>query len=1151
VALSNERTSSESLQQVALSRHHSEASIVPNQRYELIEQIASGDFATVYRARDNELGREVAVKQIHQQYLNDPAQLERYWQEAQLLASLENPYIMTIYDVVRERGWLVLELMRGNLKQQLAGEPIDLESLRLTLIYTLSALHFLHENGIIHGDVKPTNLLLDKNKRVKLGDFGIARRLHDNEGSMVKGTTKYMAPEVCSPELGAVGPSSDIYSLGFSAYELMCGSHFDDLFPGLKMYGRDEQVAWMMWQATLDQRLPEIGRVLQGVPEDLANTVQKMTEKDPAKRYKTAEKPMLELRSRDGETLQTSDEKEADVEADKQAKRKRMIAVGAFAGSALISLLMVVMMFIPTKEEPKPPPPPTPPTVGVFVEIAPEDKTFWIQPADTADPLPVQYNPDVDRVLINDNKADFADLLPNDVVTVTKFKSEDGKSFQNVEAQRAVAEQVAGRITDIDRNRGIITLSLAAEPGKDLEIYVPSTVKITLNGETKIGEKPFNFSHLLPQDRVAVAHSPGDHGREADSIEALRTVSFKGSITKLNTDRRELTATIGREASSPQRTFPLAEICTITLNGSSVIDGRELTLNSLEAGDGVTIEHDAEITAIAARREFTIRGQVAVVDQAIRALELKLDNYVNPIRFTLEEDCEIDFLASGEPVGFDFLRTGDTVQITHLSPDLKNPVARTLSIVPTPDRRTWAVVLGVQEYGDSGVSTLRYSEADAQAVHATLMRNYRTAEDQMFFELNPSQAALQRTLPNFLAKVPAGAQLIVYFVGHGYLTDDGKAVLAMKDFKGASKSETGVPLSWLVTAMENAPATEKLLLLDAAHLGNGKFQNAQPSTDKLVESLKPTDLAAPSTSVIIVANSSEGTKGIEVLTGGRGAFGTVIEKAFAGDADDNKDFRLSAEELIGYVNATVPELQDDRRHTQKPVAFLPNAAPERITEDYKDAVRAVLAGLNLRTLSQEFIKTYETAREASPDQPDIDVAFALVQLKQSRTANSEKLFEQIRAKYPERVTPYVALAWQNFNQKNYKAGVKELQGAVSRIDLSAEGAQGEFARYVYKLAGEMREFALQGAEPPLLAKDVAPLDTMVIAQGDVAKGLYAAGLTGVRAEFAKIDTQIKGASGDAARLASLNRDRKRLTYFTSLDFDLFERLIKAELVALK
>ena len=183
-------------------------------RYEILDTIATGDFGTVYRARDRDLGREVAVKQIHPQFLNNERQLARYWQEAQLLATLQHPHIVTIYDIVRPRGWLILELMRGNLQQSAKGEPLDLDFLRRAMIGCLGALDFLHRNGVIHGDVKPTNMLVDAQGRVKLGDFGLARRASNEEGSLLKGTTKYMAPELISNQFGPVGPASDLYSLG-------------------------------------------------------------------------------------------------------------------------------------------------------------------------------------------------------------------------------------------------------------------------------------------------------------------------------------------------------------------------------------------------------------------------------------------------------------------------------------------------------------------------------------------------------------------------------------------------------------------------------------------------------------------------------------------------------------------------------------------------------------------------------------------------------------------------------------------------------------------------------------------------------------------------------------------------------------------------
>ena len=140
----------------------------------------------------------MAIKQIHQQFLTDQRQLARYWQEAQLLASLQHPNIVTIYDIVRPRGWLIVELMRGSLKPATQASAIDLDFLRVALTDCLTALQFLHANGVIHGDIKPSNLLVDSQGRVKLGDFGLARRASNEGGSLLKGTTKYMAPELIS-----------------------------------------------------------------------------------------------------------------------------------------------------------------------------------------------------------------------------------------------------------------------------------------------------------------------------------------------------------------------------------------------------------------------------------------------------------------------------------------------------------------------------------------------------------------------------------------------------------------------------------------------------------------------------------------------------------------------------------------------------------------------------------------------------------------------------------------------------------------------------------------------------------------------------------------------------------------------------------------
>ncbi|MFN6107474.1 MAG: serine/threonine protein kinase, partial [Planctomycetaceae bacterium] len=317
-------------------------------RYQPVDKIASGSFATVYRGKDLELGREVAIKQIHEQYLTDPQQLERYWAEAQLLASFQHPNIVTIYDLVRDRGWLIMELMQSDLSKVAGRRPMDVNALRTALAHCLRALKFLHAHGIVHGDVKPSNMMIDRRRRVKLGDFGLARRVSDETGSLIRGTTKYMAPEVVSEEFGEVGPASDLYSLGFAAYELLAGEHFEELFPGLNTSGRDRQMAWMMWHAAPDRRLPEISRVLADVPADLSKTIQKLCAKPQADRYQNADEALSDLNI-DLKIVKTGEESSATIRRPEKPvepgsdPKPRLLLIGAFSLSALASLAMLFM----------------------------------------------------------------------------------------------------------------------------------------------------------------------------------------------------------------------------------------------------------------------------------------------------------------------------------------------------------------------------------------------------------------------------------------------------------------------------------------------------------------------------------------------------------------------------------------------------------------------------------------------------------------------------------------------------------------------------------------------------------------------------------------------------------------------------------------
>ena len=238
----------------------------------------------------------------------------------------------------------------------------------------LNALQFLHANGVIHGDIKPSNMLIDAQGRVKLGDFGLARRASDEGGSLLKGTTKYMAPELLSAQFGPVGPASDLYSLGFSAYELMCGKEFETLFPGLGSFGRDKQIAWMMWHAAADRNMPEINRVLEGVPDDLSRVIQRLVIKDQSRRYQSAKDALWDLRVSPTAGLVRPEEAEAAAEAAKAAaaKRKRRLRYTAILAAAC-SLVLCVGIFVWSNQAPPAPVGPPPPIRGVVTYVQPQE----------------------------------------------------------------------------------------------------------------------------------------------------------------------------------------------------------------------------------------------------------------------------------------------------------------------------------------------------------------------------------------------------------------------------------------------------------------------------------------------------------------------------------------------------------------------------------------------------------------------------------------------------------------------------------------------------------------------------------------------------------------------------------------------------------
>ena len=257
--------------------------------YELIGAVGHGRLATVYRARDLALNREVAIKELNDEARRDERLLQRFWDEARFLANVEHDNVVQIYGLDQERGWVIMELAAGGLDATLATNPLPATVVRGVLRQLLDGLDCLHHQERIHGAIKPANLLVTHQGLVKLSDTtGVSG------GPSSDVPAKYLAPEQLDPSFGPIGPGVDLYCLGFTALEMLVGSRFDALFP-IEPETEKSGLRWRRLHGSRGQSLPSAATAVPGLPADITRVIDRLLQKDVAARYPSAADALKDL----------------------------------------------------------------------------------------------------------------------------------------------------------------------------------------------------------------------------------------------------------------------------------------------------------------------------------------------------------------------------------------------------------------------------------------------------------------------------------------------------------------------------------------------------------------------------------------------------------------------------------------------------------------------------------------------------------------------------------------------------------------------------------------------------------------------------------------------------------------------------------------
>jgi serine/threonine protein kinase len=259
-------------------------------RYRIVREIGRGGMAAVYLARQVDLDRDVALKELNSFHAADPAFAERFVRESRVAGSMQHPNIVTVYEFLSEGGtpYIAMEYVERGSLRPFVGQTTLAQTIGV-MEGALAGLAQAERRGIVHRDIKPENLMVTSDGEVKIADFGIAKALSEAGGPNLTatgttvGTPAYMAPEQATA--GEIGPWTDLYSVGITAYEMTVSR--------VPFHDSTTPVAVLMRQVS--EEIPSAVSVDPSVDRRFSDWIDRLLVKDPAARTQSARQAWYEL----------------------------------------------------------------------------------------------------------------------------------------------------------------------------------------------------------------------------------------------------------------------------------------------------------------------------------------------------------------------------------------------------------------------------------------------------------------------------------------------------------------------------------------------------------------------------------------------------------------------------------------------------------------------------------------------------------------------------------------------------------------------------------------------------------------------------------------------------------------------------------------